>query len=42
MLRNDNPTGSLACLSVRFKLEFNLDDTTRDVIRLCTIAIADL
>ncbi len=29
-------------LSVRFKLEFNMDGTSRDVIRLCTTAVAGL
>ncbi|KAH9959793.1 hypothetical protein BC827DRAFT_1376981 [Russula dissimulans] len=30
-LRRDNSTGTLACLSVRFALEFNMDDSARDV-----------
>jgi hypothetical protein len=30
-LRNDNRTGSLACLPTRFALEFNMDGTAHDV-----------
>jgi hypothetical protein len=45
-LRNDNRAGSLACLSTRFALEFNMDGTARDVtyaqverhMRLCIAA----
>jgi len=45
-LRNGNWTGSLACLSTRFALEFNMDGTARDVtytlverhMRLCIAA----
>ena len=45
-LRNDNWGGSLACLSLRFALEFNMDGTARDVtfaqverhMRLCIAA----
>src|SRR6266849_3423851 len=32
-LRPNNVAGALACLSIRFALEFNLDGTARDVIR---------
>jgi hypothetical protein len=32
-LRPENVTGALACLSIRFALEFNLDGTARDVAR---------
>jgi len=46
VLRNGNWTGSLACLSTRFALEFDMDGTACDVtysqverhMRLCTIA----
>ena len=49
-LRNGNWAGSLACLSIRFALEFNMDETARDVIyaqveghmRLCIAATAEL
>ena len=45
-LRNGNRTGSLACLSTRFALEFDMDGTARDVthaqverhMRLCIAA----
>ena len=50
VLRSENRSGSLACLSVRFALEFNMDDTARDVtyaqverhMRLCIAATAGL
>ena len=32
-LEKDNRSGSLACLSVRFALEFNMDGTAGDVAR---------
>jgi hypothetical protein len=49
-LRNGNWAGSLACLSIRFALEFNMDGTARDVtfaqverhMRLCIAATAGL
>jgi len=49
-LRDDNKTGSLACLSIRFALEFNMDNISRDVafaqverhMRLCIAAPAGL
>ena len=49
-LRNGNRAGSLACLSIRFALEFNADETARDVtftqverhMRLCIAATARL
>ncbi|KAI9507727.1 hypothetical protein F5148DRAFT_1376382 [Russula earlei] len=48
-LRDDNPTGTLACLSVRFALAFNSDVSTRDVgyaqverhMLLCIVATAE-
>ncbi len=50
VLRSENRSGSLACLSVRFALEFNMDGTARDVtyaqverhMRLCIAATAGL
>ncbi|KAF8339651.1 uncharacterized protein EI90DRAFT_3037372 [Cantharellus anzutake] len=47
-LRDSNPAGTLACLSVRFALEFNMDGSARDVsyvqvekhMRLCIAATA--
>ncbi|KAF8491845.1 hypothetical protein F5888DRAFT_1892004 [Russula emetica] len=49
-LRDGNWAGSLACLSIRFALEFNMDGTARDVtfaqverhMRLCIAATAGL
>src|SRR5216684_5685891 len=49
-LRDDNKTGSLACLSIRFALEFNMDNISRDIafaqverhMRLCIAAPAGL
>jgi hypothetical protein len=49
-LRNGNWAGSLACLSIRFALEFNMDETARDItftqveghMRLCVAATAGL
>ena len=32
-LEKDNPSGTLACLSVRFSLEFNMDGTAGDIAR---------
>src|SRR5712675_1960145 len=48
--RGDNSAGTLACLSVRFALEFNMDSSTRDVsytqverhMRLCIAATVGL
>jgi hypothetical protein len=49
-LRKGNWAGSLACLSIRFGLEFDMDETARDVtlaqverhMRLCIPATAGL
>ena len=49
-LRDDNRAGSLACLSIRFALEFNIDNVSRDVtfaqverhMRLCIATTAGL
>ena len=49
-LEEQNQAGSLACLSTRFALEFNVDETARDVtraqverhMRLCIAAAAGL
>ncbi len=49
-LRDDNKTGSLACLAMRFALEFNIDNISRDVsfaqverhMRLCIATTAGL
>src|SRR5260221_7637478 len=49
-LRDDNRAGSLACLSIRFALEFNIDNVSRDItfaqverhMRLCIATTAGL